>query len=335
MKSTKYQLDTSSKKWKCPFCNQKTWVRYTHTSSPNDYLEEKYGRCDREVKCGIHTKPGGINFEKNWSLHNHIEQPPVFTPIPKDVYTSYREADHSKNMFLNNLKNNNQSSIPSELIDEVSQLYRIGTITSTYFHGAVCFPYIDHNDVINAVQVMLYDRLNKRKKQNFLHSIIESEYRQRNQLLSKWIGKYKENESKVNCFYGAHLLKQFPNNPVALVESAKTAVIATLYFGLPKNVQDIIWLGTYSSKAIGLSKIKPLKNRTVLLIPDLSKDDKLSEAWVTTFKSHQKYVKGLNFKLVNYLDQIATNEEKDQGLDLADYLIRQDWKQFRVQIGKA
>lgn len=55
-KAYKFDLDTSSKKFICPNCREKTFVKYLDQSR-SKYLEGKYGRCDRESNCGYHLWP--------------------------------------------------------------------------------------------------------------------------------------------------------------------------------------------------------------------------------------------------------------------------------------
>lgn len=56
MKGSKFSLDTSSKKFICPNCNKKRFVRYLDTNTSN-YLADEYGRCDRETNCNYHKAP--------------------------------------------------------------------------------------------------------------------------------------------------------------------------------------------------------------------------------------------------------------------------------------
>ena len=56
MLTFRYSLDSSSKKFVCPNCNKKTFVKYMDNESGN-YLAEDYGRCDRESKCNYHKAP--------------------------------------------------------------------------------------------------------------------------------------------------------------------------------------------------------------------------------------------------------------------------------------
>lgn len=54
-------LDTNKcghrqKKWLCPACGKKRYVRY-YDFSKGKYLLYQYGRCDREESCGYWVKP--------------------------------------------------------------------------------------------------------------------------------------------------------------------------------------------------------------------------------------------------------------------------------------
>ncbi len=56
MTEFKYSLDKSSKKFICPSCGKRRFVRYINQIT-NEYLDEAYGRCDRETSCGYHNNP--------------------------------------------------------------------------------------------------------------------------------------------------------------------------------------------------------------------------------------------------------------------------------------
>ncbi|HFG0578365.1 TPA: DUF6371 domain-containing protein [Flavobacterium psychrophilum] len=56
MEVFKYTLDKGSKKFLCPKCNKKTFVKYLETET-NVYLSDEFGRCDRESNCGYHDAP--------------------------------------------------------------------------------------------------------------------------------------------------------------------------------------------------------------------------------------------------------------------------------------
>ena len=54
--NSKYSLDNSSKKYPCPACNKKTFVKYVDIET-GYYLKDSFGRCDRESKCGYYHAP--------------------------------------------------------------------------------------------------------------------------------------------------------------------------------------------------------------------------------------------------------------------------------------
>src|SRR5215210_7727964 len=52
----RYILEKSSRKHRCPDCGKKTFVRYVDKET-GDYLQEQYGRCDREIRCSYFNPP--------------------------------------------------------------------------------------------------------------------------------------------------------------------------------------------------------------------------------------------------------------------------------------
>ena len=107
------------------------------------------------------------------------------------------------------------------------------------------------------------------------------------------------------CFFGEHLLKEYPVKPVAIVESEKTAILASFFIG------RYVWLACGGKSQIGYSKCAILKNRNVTLFPDLGAYTDWKE------KAHT-----FGFNISNHLEKIATPEQKEKGLDIADFLIQ-------------
>jgi hypothetical protein len=56
MTTYKYILDKSSRKFQCPNCNQKRFVKYIDTDT-NNYLSDDFGKCDRLGNCQHHKAP--------------------------------------------------------------------------------------------------------------------------------------------------------------------------------------------------------------------------------------------------------------------------------------
>lgn len=56
MQVFKYTLDKGTKKFLCPNCSKKTFVLYVDNET-GDYLNNEFGRCDREQNCSYHKAP--------------------------------------------------------------------------------------------------------------------------------------------------------------------------------------------------------------------------------------------------------------------------------------
>ncbi len=123
--------------------------------------------------------------------------------------------------------------------------------------------------------------------------------------------KLKEDFQYKQIFFGEHLLRQFPNKPVAIVEAEKTAIIARLCF------PEFVWLGSNSKTWLKTERLQRLDNRQIILYPDADG----FELWQSIASDANK--QGLTVKVSSLIENHATATQKTDGYDLADYLIQQ------------
>ena len=152
--------------------------------------------------------------------------------------------------------------------------------------------------------------------------------------LPEWLISYKKNNKKVSCLFGEHLLSIYLQNPVALVEAPKTAIYGTLYFGFPEQTTDFIWLAVYNKSSFSFDKLKVLRGRNIFVFPDLSKDGSTFKEWEQKAKNYEMQLPGIRFIFSDILEKLAPAEDREHGYDIADYLIKQDWRLFRKQRNK-
>jgi hypothetical protein len=207
----------------------------------------------------------------------------------------------------------------------------LGTVANGYRAGANTFPFIDINNNVRAVQVKQFDEQNHTTGTDFLHSIIEKHHTRSNKPLPEWLEAYTKQDKRISCLFGEHLLSKYHSNPVALVEAPKTAVYGTLYFGLPETPESLIWLAVYNKSSFSFDKLKVLQGRFVYVFPDLSKEGNTFKEWETKAKEYESRLPGTRFIFSDLLEHLAPERDKSEGNDLADYLIKQDWRLFRKQ----
>lgn len=351
MKEYRYILASNKiPKLDCPFCGaRKHWQRYIDTET-GEVLPEQHGRCDNESKCGQWVTPKETGYTKeiweqeqgnrsklsnNWNAApknepNSNPKPRIF--IPNETFKQTLEAKrYNQNIFIQNLLKNVPFPFEAKNIEKVISHYYLGTVTSGYMKGAITFPYIDIKGNVRAIQVKQFDRNNKTIETNNIHSLIKSHCEKNNKALPHWLASYLSNEGYFTCLFGEHLLSKYPNSPIALVEAPKTAIYGTLYFGLPNMPKDLIWLGVYNKSSFNnLDKLKALQGRSVYVFPDLSKDGNTFKEWETKAIEHEARLKGTRFVFSDLLERLAPERNKSEGLDIADYLIKLDWRKFKT-----
>lgn len=342
----RYSLEKGSKKHICPDCGKKRFVRFVDVET-GEYLPEQYGRCDKgdghyfanpysDGYAKAIQKPERGNrseLPNNWKpMRKNV----TLQPIPKPVFFDFetfkqtlQPERYDKNTFIQNLFDRVQFPFEVDEVTKVIQLYRLGTVANGYRAGANTFPFIDVNGNVRAVQVKQFDEQNHTTGTDFLHSIIEKHHTRNNKPLPEWLDAYSKQDKRISCLFGEHLLSKYQSNPVALVEAPKTAVYGTLYFGLPETPESFIWLAVYNKSSFSFDKLKVLQGRFVCVFPDLSKDGRTFKEWETKAKEYESRLPGTRFMFSDLLEQLATEQDKSEGKDVADYLIKLDWQLFR------
>jgi hypothetical protein len=337
-------------KLNCPYCGaKKHWQQYLDIET-GIVLPREHGCCDNSQKCGKWITPKDTGYAKMiWEREQGVTGVTKVT-VPKQNYfrtkpkrstvffdfetfkKTLEPSRYSKNVFIQNLLNSVPFPFNVEEVTKVIQLYRLGTVVSNcYMYGSITFPFCDLKNNVRAVQVKQFDDNNKTINTSFLHSIIEGYHSKRNKPLPQWLEAYKKNDLKVSCLFGSHLLSKYPHNPIALTEAPKSAIYGALYFGFPEQPTNFIWMAVYNLSSLNLEKCKDLKGRNVYLFPDLSKDGKAFELWSKKAAEIQKQLSGTYFHVSDLLEQLAPTHDKEEGKDIADYLIQHDWRQFRNQ----
>ncbi len=287
-----------SSRFTCPACEKPhQFTRYIDTET-GEYLSDEVGICNRINNCGYHYTPKDyFHDNKTFTVQKpvtrekiqpHPTDPDLPRFIPQAVFQKTLTACHQNN-FITYLK----SIFDEETVFHLVNIYKIGT--SRHFNGGTTiFWQIDTQNRIRTGKLIKYDPLTgKRIKKPFpattwAHSLL-----------------YKEGYNLSQCLFGEHLLAEVPGVPVAIVESEKTAVIAQA------KLPDYIWLATGSLSEFKPSKLNILKNRIVVAFPDLGACDRWKQRALE-----------LDFPIIisDYLETHATDAQRKQGLDIADFL---------------
>jgi len=289
---------------RCPRCQQKKFSHYIDTAT-GERLHPTVGRCERLNSCAYHYKPKQYfedhNILKTPTLptpHQHwIQKPKVVSYIPIELFKASLQR-YEMNHFAQYLAN----LIGTEKANEALSRYFVAT--SKHWEGATVFWQIDLKGKIRTGKIMLYSPITgKRAKEPY--NVIT------------WVHKVinEPNFELEQCLFGEHLLKE-PLKPVAIVESEKTAVIASVY--IPK----FIWLATGGLSNLKASRFEVLKGRQVFLFPDLNGFDK----WNLKAKELSHLA---TFTVSDLLERKATDAERIEGFDLADYLVKLDYREFK------
>ena len=307
----RYSYDPSSKKGICCNCGKKRFV-YTIDNETKEYLPDHVGRCDRENGCGYeYTWKQWLN--ESGLIHNYkpikkIEPIQEIDFIPKEYLTrSIDQKYYNQNYLLLYLK----EIFKDEIVNFLGSEYLIGT-SSSRWKGATAFWQVDEENNVRQCKIIPYHfGLGKRVKDLGCDFPIKRLLNSANNL--------------EQCFFGQHLLSKYPTKPVCIVESEKTAIIASVY------MPEFVWLatgGAQGCKWTEYSVYKVLKGRSVTFFPDYGFINKKSgqtcfQGWTGKVDRIREVMPGAKYKVSEVLEKLFEGENRHDK-DLADILINFD-----------
>ncbi len=285
MKVPKYHLQKysgTSTRHECPHCHDlHSFARYV--DERENYIADHVGMCNHRDSCGYHLPPSEFFRDKGVSYTPTIYAAPKPLPptdyVPEEMMVRTLTTD---NAFLRWLTRYFSLSDVAQAVER----YRIGDAKG----DRVIYWQIDQEDRIRTGKIMLYDSETGHRVKNVKNSF-------------DWVHRHVKNPYQLSqCLYGLHLVDG--EKPVAVVESEKTAIIASL------SIPEYTWVATGGKQ--NFRQLEDLKAYDVTLYPDL----KAYDDW-------QKYAKTYGYKVSEILEQIAPEEDREKGLDIADFIIKQ------------
>lgn len=301
----------------CPNCHQRQLVPYVDNET-GEILDPTCGRCNRESKCAYHLTPSQYfqqnpgarpqgdawrqapdwlkksRFKPKSSTHLLPEEkaPERIWDYPRDLMEKTQRPDRPCD-FLTYIR----TLFPEETVLHLARLYRLGVTKAK----EVIFPQIDIQGRYRGAKVMGYDPVRGKRVKHTDHDVdwLHPRLQKAGILPKDW--------KMSQVLFGEHLIKEFPDRLIILVESEKTAVIGTGY------CPQYNWLATGGKTQLG-DKLNILQGHKVLVIPDVD----AFEYW-TKYFSERPY---LGVRISRMIENEATPEEREEQIDIADWLIR-------------
>ena len=269
------------------------------------------------------SRPKAIIKHKNIIKHKPDALASIY--IPKDVFNKTL-ANYKNNNFVKFLHTLFEPCIINMLIDK----YYIGT--SKHYSGGTVFWQVDESGNIRYGKVMGYNPLTGKRLKKFYQNkeyneimsvsgAIIKKHNKEKTLPPYWVNNYAAQSPKPSCLFGLHLLNEEDiDKPIAIVESEKTAIVASVF--MPsfkwmalggKLIEKYNKNGYLNPIPEALKdKFKKLAGREVLLVPDLG----AIEDWeylASQLLGHKKII------AADIIKSLAKDYQLSDKSDLCDY----------------
>jgi len=264
------------------------------------------GICNRIQKCNYHYPPKDFfeDEKRVFGTSSDLLPKVLMTAALKKAKLNPNEDNLPPSLIdqdlflqsLNETSENNflaflEKALNKEAVLALKNKYQIGT--SKKWKGATIFWQIDQNNDVRTGKLMLYNKkTGKKSKINWVHSVLKL-----------------EDYNLKQCLFGLHLLNSDKTKAIAVVESEKTAIIASIAF------PEFIWMATGGLTNLKSDIIQPLANRKVILFPDAG----CYKKWSDKIK---ELPPNIHYHISELVEEKSSEEEKDEGWDIADYILK-------------
>jgi hypothetical protein len=329
----KYSLQKyggASTRHTCPNCGDKKSLAL-YVDALGNILDSRVGKCNHESGCGYHYPPKQFfidhpdKSDSKAQYGTNGRKPANYKPQPqkrevRPLYFIDREV-MAKSI-------NDKNGLFRFIADTFSRWdalcvmghYNLGSTKD----GRVIYWQIDNvfqkedtlqtNGILHkgghgrvrTGKVMKYNPDGHRDKQTpptWIHALMKKQ------------GLLPDNWELTQCLFGEHLLNIYPDKPVCIVESEKTAVLCTLMF--PTS----IWLATGGMSQLSVDKMKVLAGRSVTFFPDTDTEGKAYHTWKDKVEALTKEIRFASYKVSDILEKKAIPEEKAKSIDIGDWIV--------------
>ncbi len=276
----RFELEQHPKrKGKCPQCGHNQVFRFYQDLEGNRI--DTAGRCERVNSCGYHKTPTGED----------VVQRQIFTETPKEVKVIHPSKELRKSFWF--AVNQQGSPLHKYLINVLGispEHLKKWFVGSEFKHGKVLTVFVFVNRFQKCVNAkwFFYQDNGKRNKTYTAHSLKQPEDQTK---------KYEI------CLYGEHLLDTEKQKPVAVVESEKTALIASYFF------EDVDWIAISSKNGLTGEKIQALFGRKIYFLCDADKSGRENSS-INNLKTYEQ-----NYEVIDLFP------DREDGSDIADGII--------------
>lgn len=290
---------------RCPNCGRpQSFTRYVKAQDYQQgiivYAGDDYGRCNY-TSCGYQRYP---DKEARFIQAGHREE------LPKIYYSRDDVKQYRVGASQGNLIKYLLTKIDPYILQLVLKDYAVGYLEKgriwideiksyrDYYNGTV-FWQIDHKLNIHRGKVMYYRPDGHREKRDEKRGVIQAMW--------QMLGRKRENEPDM-CYFGQHLCNIYPDKPIAIVESEKTAIVATCVMPV------FNWLATSSINNFNTERLQFITeiNKPVVIYPDYDGYD----SWVEKTEKVKKFFPKQKFEINDSIIKHGNGKQ-----DIADILL--------------
>lgn len=286
---SRYEFEpyTPTSKTTCPSCGKRKEFTRLIDVETGELLPPDYGMCNRLIKCGYKKFP---EFEEEIETTGVKVEPKTddgtYNTLPFNmVDKSLVECQFQDNLSVYLI------SLFGEKAKNSLRKYKVAC--SNYFGGNSTIFWQITQDEVRGGKIIKYSKYGKRIREPYPHVT--------------WVHSKMKIEYKLNqCLFGEFLLNEYPNKPVAIVESEKTSLLCDIVN------KKYVWLSCTQLNGLNEEKLRVLQGREVTFFPDKGK---AFHIW----KNKIKYINlDFDYKISDFMEKQNDFEDGD---DLGDFII--------------